>query len=90
MTKAKGVLVILALASLTGCSGVVSRHPLALPDDKETVFDPALLGTWEEAADSGDVLKNRYTVARADSGYSIRVNTGAEETKEALRNNISI
>jgi hypothetical protein len=84
MTKAKGVLVILALASLTGCSGVVSRHPLALPDDKETVFDPALLGTWEEAADSGDVLKNRYTVARADSGYSIRVNTGAEETKGTM------
>jgi hypothetical protein len=84
MLRAKILPLISVLACLTGCSGVVSLHPLALPHDKETVFDPALVGTWEEATDSGDTLKNRYTVARAASGYSVRVTTGVEEIKGTM------
>jgi hypothetical protein len=83
-SKAKVVLLISALAYLTGCSGVVSLHPLALPHGKGVVFDPALLGTWEESQTTGDVAKNRYTVARADSGYSFRVVMGADEMKGTI------
>ena len=71
MSKVKVVLLISALASLTGCAGVVSLHPLALPNGKEIVFDPALLGTWEEVEPERDGTKTRYTVARAESGYSV-------------------
>jgi len=59
------------LGLLTGCAGVVSLHPLALPNGKDTEFDPALLGTWEEVKADGDGTKSRYTVARAESGYSV-------------------
>jgi hypothetical protein len=62
-SKAKLVLLISALAYLTGCASVVSLHPLALPHSKGVVFHPALLGTWEEAETTADVAKNRYTVA---------------------------
>ena len=78
------VLLIPALVYLTGCSGVVSRHPLASPHGKGVVFDPALLGTWEETQTTGDVAINRYTVARADSGYTFRVVTGADEMKGTM------
>lgn len=79
MSKAKLVLLTGALASLTACSGVVSLHPLALPNSNEIVFDPALLGTWEEAGAPGEVAGIRYTVARADSGYSFRLVAGADQ-----------
>jgi hypothetical protein len=71
MSKVKVFLLISALTSLTGCAGVVSLHPLAVPNGKDTVFDPALLGTWEEVKTPGDGAKTRYTVARAESGYSV-------------------
>lgn len=71
MSNVKVVLLISALVSLTGCAGVVSLHPLAVPNGKETVFDPALLGTWEEVKTPRDGAKTRYTVARAESGYSV-------------------
>ena len=83
-SKAKVVLLLSAMACLTGCSGVVSLHPLALPHGTGVVFDPALLGTWEEAQTTGDVAKNRYTVARADSGYSFRMVMGADEMKGTM------
>jgi hypothetical protein len=70
MSKAKVVLFLSALASLTGRIGLTSLHPLASPDARENVFDPALMGTWEEAETAGDVLVTRFTVTRADSGYS--------------------
>lgn len=78
MLKSKAALLISAIVSLTGCVGVGSLHPLALPDGKETIFDPALLGTWEEA-DADDVAATKYTVARADSGYSFSLSTGTGE-----------
>lgn len=70
-----------ALAGLsTGCAGVVSLHPLVLPNargdlfepaggETETIFDPALLGTWEEV--NPPLGATRYTVSRAESGYSV-------------------
>jgi hypothetical protein len=76
-SKAKLVMLISALAYLTGCVSVVSLHPLVSPNGKGVVFDPALLGTWEDAQAPGDLAK--YTVARADSGYSFKVVTGADE-----------
>jgi hypothetical protein len=57
---------------------------LALPHGKGVVFAPALLGTWEEEQTTSDVAINRYTVARADSGYSFRVVTGADEMKGTM------
>jgi hypothetical protein len=59
------------LSLLTGCAGVVSLHPLALPNGKDTVFDAALLGTWEEVKAEDKGTKGRYTVGRAESGYSV-------------------
>ncbi len=72
MLKARVILLISALISLTGCGAVVSLHPLAIPNGKETVFDPALVGTWEEVKAEPDGTKDRYTIDRAESGYSVK------------------
>ena len=69
MSKVRVFLLISALASLTGCAGVVSLHPLAAPNGNGTVFDPALLGTWVEVNPQDDGAKTRFAVARAESGY---------------------
>ena len=61
------------LVSLSGCAGVVSLHPVALPNDKDVVFDPALVGTWEEVKADRDGAKTRYLIARAESGYSVEL-----------------
>ena len=76
MLKAEVILLISALASLSGCGAVVSLHPLAIPNGKETVFDPALLGTWEEVRAEPDGTKARYEVDRAESGYSVKAVSG--------------
>jgi len=64
------------LAMLTGCAGVVSLHPLALPNDQDAIFDPALVGTWEEVGQQGG--QDRCVVARAESGYTVTVYSGPE------------
>jgi hypothetical protein len=79
MSKIKTVWLIPALLWLTGCAGVVSLHPLAVPNGKDTVFEPALLGTWEEVKAESRGEKTRYTVDRAESGY--KVSTLAESNK---------
>ena len=56
------------LGGLTGCAGVVSLHPLVLPTDQDAIFDPALVGTWEDVDPHG---KKVYTVSRAESGYNV-------------------
>lgn len=84
MLKSKAILLIPALAFLAGCAGVVSLHPLTLPNDKQTVFDPALLGTWEDGEAVGDGPKGRYTVARSGSGYSFSVETGTGEMQGTM------
>jgi hypothetical protein len=63
------------LVSLSGCAGVVSLQPLALPNDRDAVFDPALGGTWEEVKADSDGSRTRYVVARAESGYSVSLGT---------------
>jgi hypothetical protein len=65
------VLLASILVSLSGCASVVSLHPLAMPNDKDAVFDPALVGTWEEVKADSDGARTRYVVARAESGYSV-------------------
>ncbi|MCX6626201.1 MAG: hypothetical protein NTW28_01040 [Candidatus Solibacter sp.] len=82
MSQTKVVLLIASLVSLTGCAGVVSLHPLALPNGKDIVFDPALLGTWEEVKTADQVAITRYTVARAESGYSVIA--GPDEIKGTM------
>ncbi len=72
MLNAKVILLILVLVSLTGCGAVVSLHPLAIPNGNDTVFDPALVGTWEEVKAEPDGTKDRYIVDRAESGYSVK------------------
>ena len=80
MRKLQICLLTAFLGLLTGCAGVVSLHPLALPNGKgglfeppggetETIFDPALLGTWEEV--NPPLGATRFTVSRAESGYSV-------------------
>ena len=82
MRELQVVLLASMLASLTACAGVVSLHPVALPNDKDVVFDAALVGTWEEVkTDSGDA-KNTYTVARAESGYLL--STRPDELKGTM------
>lgn len=71
------------LISLSGCAGVASLHPLALPNDKDAIFDPALLGTWESVEADGDGNRARYTVDRAESGYS--VHRGPDEALVTMR-----
>ncbi len=68
-----------ALLSLTGCAGVVSLHPLAVPNGKDTVFDPSLLGAWEEVKVKPGGPRTIYTVTRAESGYSVNVAAGSEK-----------
>jgi hypothetical protein len=84
LTKNKVVPLILAVASLTGCAGVASLHPLALPNGKDIVFDPALLGTWEEADTAGNVAAARYTVAGGDPGYTFSVVAGTDEMRGTM------
>ena len=85
MSKVRVFLLISALASLTGCEGVVSLHPLTVPNGKDTVFDPALLGTWEEIKALDDSAKTRLTVARAESGYSVVVAVRDDEIKGTVQ-----
>ncbi len=85
MSKTKIVLLISALASLSGCAGVTSLHPLAMPNGKDTVFDPALLGIWEEVKAQPDGGKTRYTIARAESGYSVSAAQGLEKHEGTMR-----
>jgi hypothetical protein len=56
------------LGFLTGCAGVVSLHPLVLPTDHDAIFDPTLVGAWE---DVDPHFRNVYTVSRAESGYNV-------------------
>ncbi len=73
------------LVCLSGCAGVVSLHPLAEPNGKNTVFDPALLGTWEEVKPSDNGQKVQYSVGRAESGYSVVAHDGKETIKGTMR-----
>lgn len=73
MCRFQVVLLGSMLVSLSGCAGVVSLHPLAMPNDKETIFDPALVGTWEDVKADKDGSKARYVVDRAESGYSVNL-----------------
>ena len=70
------------LVSLSGCASVVSLHPLALPNDKDVIFDPALVGTWEEIKADKDGARTRYVVARAESGYT--VNSGPDKLEGTM------
>jgi hypothetical protein len=73
------VFVVSLTALLTGCAGVVSLHPVGMPNGKDAVFDPALLGVWEEVKADKEGGKARYAVDRAESGYSVTVTAGGEE-----------
>ena len=76
MRRFQVVLLASMLVSLSGCGGVVSLHPLAMPNDKEAIFDPALVGTWEEVKVDKDGSKTRYVVDRAESGYRVNLDPG--------------
>jgi hypothetical protein len=70
------------LGFLTGCASVVSLHPLVLPNDQDAIFDPALVGTWQDV-DPHD--RTVYTVSRAESGYYVVLrpsDPGAAEKRE--------
>jgi hypothetical protein len=79
MRKFNVLFLVLTLVLLSGCAGVVSLHPLAVPNGQDGVFDPALLGTWEEVSANPDGPPPRYVVARAESGYA--VTAGPTEAK---------
>ena len=73
-----------ALLSLTGCAGMVSLHPLAIPNAKETVFDPALVGVWEEVEADADGTRTRYTVERAESGYTVTAMADSQKNEGTM------
>jgi hypothetical protein len=73
MRGSQVILLASMLVSLSGCAGVVSLHPLAIPNDKDVVFDPALMGTWEEVKADRNGARTRYIVDRAESGYAVNV-----------------
>ena len=83
------VLAAAGLALLTGCGGVVSVHPLALPHDKDVVFEPELIGTWEDVEPGHDGVRNRYTVSRHDAGYDVLVGQPGRECADA-KNHLSM
>jgi hypothetical protein len=58
-----------ALGVLTGCAAVQSRNPLFPENAKEVVFDPALLGKWQDVTDNDKTI---YQVSRLDDfAYAI-------------------
>lgn len=73
------VFVVSLTAWLTGCAGVVSLHPVGMPNGEDTVLDPALVGAWEEVKADNKGAKARYAVDRAESGYSVTMTKGGEE-----------
>jgi hypothetical protein len=79
MTRLPLLWLVPALLSLSGCAGVVSLHPLAVPNGKDTVFDPALLGTWEDVTGDAGKVRTRYVVERAESGYKVTAQEGNEK-----------
>ncbi len=86
MPKPKIIVPMLAIfAFLTGCTNVASLHPLADEDGRDTVFDPALLGAWEDPTDTSST-RLTFTLARADSGsgYSYNVTSGSEESNGTM------
>ena len=82
MRELKVALLVWILASLTGCAGVVSLHPVALPNDKDVVLDPAMVGTWEKVKTKSGDAKETYVVTRAESGYL--VSTKPDEFKGTM------
>jgi len=73
------VFVVALTVLLTGCAGVVSLHPVGMPNGEDTVLDPALVGAWEEVKADNKGAKARYTVDRAESGYSVTMTKGGEQ-----------
>jgi hypothetical protein len=75
------------LGGLTGCAGVVSLHPLVLPNDQDAIFDPALVEAWEDADPH---FRTVYTVSRAESGYNVTLrasdpsDAGKQEVKLSM------
>jgi hypothetical protein len=84
MSRLNVLWVVPALLSLTGCAGVVSLHPLAVPNGKDTVFDPALLGTWEDVKGEAGKARTRYIVERAESGYKVTAKEGNEKQEGTM------
>jgi len=73
MRTLKVVSIPCMLLLLSGCAAVISVHPLAGPDDKDAVFDPALVGTWEDVDTPGNGAGTRFNVTGHDSAYSVTV-----------------
>jgi hypothetical protein len=68
MRKLQGAVLAVMLAGLTGCTSVASRYPLFPENAKEVVFDPALLGRWQDPEDDNRI----YQVTRLnESSYAI-------------------
>lgn len=84
MVNAKILFLVMALLSLTGCAGFVSLHPLAVPNGNDTIFEPALLGTWEEVKADSRGPKDKYVVDRAESGYKVTVVSGSDKAEGTM------
>jgi hypothetical protein len=82
--QTRTALLIAALLPLTGCGGVVSLHPLAIPNGKETVFDPALMGEWESVDAESRNTTSIYAVDRGESGYRVILTTGKDRIEGTM------
>ena len=79
------VTVTAVLLSLCGCAGVVSLHPLVLPNDENAAFEPALVGFWEEVVKPEKAPGTRYTVTRAESGYGVVIDPEQKGTMHLFK-----
>ncbi len=78
MTKFSIAIVCIAMGTLTGCMGVTSLQPLFPDNAREVVFDPILLGKWQEQDETvyevTRLSNNGYMVAWEDSGKTEKAN----------------
>ena len=79
------LIVPLVLLCLAGCARVVSLHPLVLPNDENAIFEPALVGVWEQVVKPDKAPGTRYTVTRAESGYDVAIDADQKGTMHLFR-----
>lgn len=70
MTRKLAVLAIVSTSILvSGC--FVALHPLVTPDVR--VYEPALVGTWQEPGDTGDAWSFKPEPAEHPEGYLVEI-----------------
>ena len=86
MPKLRLAIPVAIVVLLNGCAGVVSLHPLVTETDKDAVFDPALVGSWQESKPDSQGSGPIYVVSRlGESGYSVSAKTEKGDSSVPMR-----